>query len=105
MSFEELFAVVKQKSEKYQPDDSFLAIQVTVKDLNRAFYVEIKDGEIAVEPYEYIDRQANLIISSENLIKLIEHKLNPVAALTLGKLKVEGNLAKAAEFSKLFKKI
>ncbi len=67
------------------------------------FYVEIKNGEIHIEPYEYYDRNAILIASADNLIKLINGKLDPVAAFTLGKLKVEGDIGSALELIKFLK--
>ena len=60
-----------------------------------AFYVEVKDGKLFIEPYEYYDRDAIFICTSDVLFKLISGKLDPVAAFTLGKLKVEGDLGKA----------
>lgn len=82
----------------------FLALQVTLKDLNEVFYIEIKDGGLKIEPYEYNDRQANIIISSDNFIKMINGKLNSVLAFTMGKLKIEGDINKAKELSSIFKK-
>ena len=81
----------------------FLAVQVTLSDLGEPLYVEIKDGKLSVEPYEYDGRQANLIISSENFKKMINGKLNPILAFTTGKLKIEGNIGKAKELADLFK--
>ena len=40
----------------------------------------------------------------DNFNKLIAGKLDPVAAFTLGKLKVDGDVGKAVEFSKILKK-
>ena len=68
------------------------------------FYVEIKDKKVNVEPYEYIDRSCEIVMTSENFLKFIDGKLNPVAAYTLGKLEVNGDLGKALEFSKLVNK-
>ena len=82
----------------------FLAIQVTLKDLNEVFYLEIKDGKLSIEPHEYRDRQANIIISSDNFDKMINGKLNSVLAFTTGKLKIEGDIGKAKELSNIFKR-
>ncbi|MCD7872193.1 MAG: SCP2 sterol-binding domain-containing protein [Clostridiales bacterium] len=67
------------------------------------FYVEIKDGKVNVEPYEYYDRNAILIINATNLINLINGKLDPVVAFTTGKLKVEGDIGAALELIKFIK--
>lgn len=106
MTLKTILKKVNEKTASFNAGsfDGFLAIQVTLSDLNEVFYVEIKDGKLSVEPYEYNDRQANLIISSDNFAKLVNNKLNPVAAFTTGQLKVEGDTGKALELAKLFEK-
>ena len=71
--------------------------------VNGIFYVEIKDGRVNVEPYEYYDRNAIIIMNGTNLIKLINGKLDPVIAFTTGKLKVEGDINAALELTKFLK--
>lgn len=80
----------------------FLAVQFNVKD-EGVFYVEIKNGGINIAPYEYNDRSCAITIKKDNLIKLIDGKLDAVAAFTLGKLKVDGDIGKALEFSHILK--
>ncbi len=83
---------------------NFLAVQVNLTGENGGvFYIEIKDGRVNVEPYNYNDRSCAINISPENFAKLIAGKLDPVMAFTTGKLKVEGDVGKALEFSKLVK--
>ena len=65
--------------------------------------LRLKTEKSAYAPYEYIDRQCELVISMDNFIKLVTGKLDPVAAFTLGKLKVNGDLGKAIEFSNIIK--
>ncbi len=60
-----------------------------------AFYAEVKDGKLTIEPYEYHDRDCKFICTADVLFKLISGKLDPVAAFMTGKLKVEGDLGKA----------
>jgi len=107
--FNSVFGELKTKTEGYDASsyNGFLAIQVTLKDLdapNNVFYIEIKDGTLSIEPHEYGDRQANLILSSDNFVKMMNGKLNSVLAFTTGKLKIEGDLNKAKELSTVFKK-
>ncbi len=66
-----------------------------------AFYIELKDGELFVEPYEYYDNDCKLIASAETFTKLIDGKLDAVLAFTTGKLRVEGSIDKALEFQKI----
>lgn len=105
MTFEELLEKVRGKMAKVDvKDQPFLAVQVNISGKNGGvFYVEVKDGKASVEPYEYNDRSCGFTIDQSNFLKLIDGKLDPVAAYTLGKLKVDGDLGKALEFSKLLK--
>lgn len=65
------------------------------------FYVEVKEGTLYVEPYEYFDRDAMFTCSAETLFKIAEGKTDPVLAFTLGKLKVEGYIDKALRLKEL----
>lgn len=106
MKFEEIVELVREKSKQIDASKTdFLAVMVTLTGKNGGvFYVEIKDKKVNVEPYEYNDRSCEIVMTAENFLKFIDGKLNPVAAYTLGKLKVNGDLGKALEFSKLVNK-
>ena len=65
------------------------------------FYVEVKEGKLFVEPYEYFDRDAIFTCTAETLFRLAEGKIDPVLAFTTGKLKVEGNIDKALRLKEL----
>ncbi|MCL2253742.1 MAG: SCP2 sterol-binding domain-containing protein [Lachnospiraceae bacterium] len=105
MTLDNVIKQVKEKTASFQEGnyEGFLAVQITLTDLNEVFYVEVKDGKLSIEPFEYNDRQANLLISSANFIKLINQKLNSVLAFTTGKLKIDGDIGKATELANLFK--
>lgn len=106
MKFEQIVEKVREKSKLIDATKTdFLAVMVTLtgKD-GGVFYVEIKDHKVNVEPYEYNDRNCEIVMSTDNFLKFIDGKLNPVTAYTLGKLKVNGDLGKALEFSKLINK-
>lgn len=82
-----------------------MAFQINIegKAVNGIFYIEIKDGEVHVEPYEYYDRNAIIHINGTNFIKLINGKLDPVVAFTTGKIKVDGDINAALEMIKFIK--
>ena len=105
MTFDELIKKLKGMADKIDATGmDFLAVQVNITgDNGGVFYVEVKDGKVNVEPYEYNDRQCQITISMDNFNKLLAGKLDPVAAFTLGKLKVDGDVGKALEFAKLVK--
>lgn len=104
MTYEEIVDKVRDRLKDVKKDKltGFLAIQVNITGEGEGiFYVEVKDGKLNVEPYEYNDRQAKVIMSSTNFMKLLDGKLDPVLAFTTGKLKIEGSTEKVIEFSKL----
>ena len=105
MTLESVVKEVREKAAGYQEGsyNGFLAVQITLTDLNEAFYVEVKDGKLTIEPHEYNDRQANLMVTSANFIKMINGKLNSVLAFTTGKLKIDGDISKATEMANLLK--
>ena len=78
-------------------------INLEGKTVNGIFYIEIKDGEVHVEPYEYYDRNAIITVNPTNFMKLINGKLDPVNAFTTGKLQVEGDTNAALEMVKYLK--
>ena len=80
----------------------FLAVQINIEgEENGVFYVEVKDGRISVEPYEYYDRQCAVTISDADFSKLTRGKLDTVKAYDEGKLRVEGDLGRAMQFAEL----
>ena len=82
-----------------------MAFQINIegKAASGIFYIEIKDGKVNVEPYEYYDRNAIITMNGTNFIKLINGKLDPVIAFTTGKLKVDGDVNAALELIKFIK--
>ena len=106
MTMQELLAKVRAMAKDIDPSGTdFLAVQINIKDRDPGvFYIEVKDGKINIEPYEYNDRNCAITMSMDNFNKLIDGKLDPIAAFTLGKLTVDGDISKALEFAKLVKK-
>ena len=80
-----------------------LAFEFNIEDeeAGGAFYVEVKDGELFVEPYEYYDRDARFICKPDVLVKIAEGEMDPVWAFTTQKLKVEGNIDKALRLKEI----
>lgn len=98
MTYEEL---VQEAKKIYEPADAssfkeHVAYQFNIKgEAEGAFYLEVSDGKVHVEPYEYFDRDVLFTTTVETLMKIGNGKLDPVFAYTTGKLKVEGNIEKA----------
>ena len=64
----------------------------------------MQNGQLSIQPYDYKDHDAAFTRSAETLFKLAEGKTDPVAAVMLGRLKVEGNIDKALKLKQLIGK-
>lgn len=107
MTYAEFFAEIKGKFMEADVSDitEHLAYQFNiVGDAEGIFYVEVKDGAIYVEPYEYYDRDAMFTGKAETFMKIASGKLDPVMAVTLQKLKVEGDIGKALRLKDFIEK-
>lgn len=106
MTYEEIFNKVKAvfKDADVSMINEHLAYQFNITGEGAgAFYAEVKDGRLSIEPYEYHDRDAMFICKADVLFKIIEDKMDPVLAFTLGKLKVEGDIGKALRLKEFIK--
>ena len=107
LKFEDIFAKVKKEfgGADVSNYEDHLAFQVNITGEGEgAFYVEIKDHALDIQPYDYNDRDFSITASGADLIDLFKGKLDLGKALSEGKLKVDGDIGKALEFSKLIKK-
>ncbi|WP_432650285.1 SCP2 sterol-binding domain-containing protein [Huintestinicola sp.] len=104
MTYEEIFEKSKEHILSQAPEglEGHLAVQVNIIGEGQgAFYIELLNGKVYVEPYEYYDRDCIFIITAEDFLAICEGTLDPVAAFTKGKLKIDGSIDKALEFSKI----
>lgn len=107
MTYEEL---VQKARDTYGKADAsnineHVAIQFNVTgEAAGAFYLEIADGKVNIEPYEYHDRDVIVTTNAETLIKLAEGKLGMEAAYLTGKIKADGNLTKGLLLKELVAK-
>lgn len=105
MDYADLFYEIKGKFMGADVSDihEHLAFQFNIEDekAGGVFYVEVKDGVLFVEPYEYYDRDAIFICAPEVLLDIADGRLDPVEAFTEQKLRVEGNLEKALRLKEI----
>ena len=104
MSFEQIFQDVKQRfsSTDVSQITEHLAYQFNITGESAgSFYVEVKDGRLHIEPYEYYDRDVVFTCKADTLFKIIEWKTDPVVAFTLQKLKVDGDIGKALRLKEI----
>ena len=60
-----------------------------------AFYAEVLEGKLYIDPYEYYDRDVLFTTTADTLLSIATGTMDAVAAFTLGKLQVEGSFDKA----------
>lgn len=105
MTYAEFFYEIKNRFMGTDISDikEHLAYQFNIEDEEAGgiFYVEAKNGELFVEPYEYYDRDAMFTSDPDTLMKMAEGKIDPIWAFTTGKLKVEGNIDKALRLKEI----
>lgn len=105
MTYADFFYEIKGKFMGTDVSDikEHLAFQFSIEDeeAGGCFYVEVKGGQLYVEPYEYYDRDANFISDPDTFLKIAEGKIDPVWAFTTQKLKVEGNIDKALRLKEI----
>ena len=107
MTYADFFYQIKSKFMEADVSDikEHLAYQFDIEDAEAGgiFYVEVKEGKLYVEPYEYNDRDAKFISDPVTVMKIAEGKIDPVMAFTTQKLKVEGNIDKALKLNDIIR--
>ena len=104
MTYADIFSELKRRFMEADVSDiqEHLAYQFNIiGEGSGIFYVEVKEGKLSVEPYEYYDRDAMFTCSGETFMKIADGKMDPIMAVTLQKMKVEGNIDKALCFKQL----
>ncbi len=107
MTYQEFFGLVKEtlKDADVSNITEHLAYQFNIiGEAEGIFYVEVKDGKLYVEPYEYYDRDVVFTCKAETLIKIASGEMDPIAAVTFQKLKFSGNIDKALKLKDILKK-
>lgn len=95
MTYEELVEKVTKHTEKSRvsKDIGHIAYQFNVEgEAEGAFYVELDNGKVNVQPYEYYDRNVLIVTSSDVIIEMLEGKLKPMEAYANGQLEVNGDI-------------
>lgn len=107
MTYEQVVAKIKNKYSSVDASSiegtQAIQINLTGKNAEGIFYIEVKDGKVNVEPYDYHDNWAVVSIAPTNLFKILDGKLDPVLAYTLGKVKIEGDIQTVLRFINLAK--
>ena len=108
MYFEEAFGKIKTSLQKtkVKAADNHFAVQVRMTDYDcgGTFYIEQKDGNFFVEPYNYFDFDADVEASFKDIKDIADGKLDMKKAVEDGKIIVSGNLEELLNYGKQLKK-
>ena len=95
MKYEELVDNVRNATKRVKVSKTVghVAFQFNVQGgAEGAFYLEIADGKVNVEPYEYYDRDIIIVTSADVIMQMVEGTVKPRAAYSNGQLKVYGDV-------------
>lgn len=98
MTYEEIVEKLKKVYGKAKADkiEGHLAVQFDiVGEGEGALYIEVNDGVIDVQPYEYYDKNALVRITADVLMDIATGKLDFESAYNDQKLWIEGDLGAA----------
>ena len=99
MTFEQAFKRIKTKFENVDASklqDMALQITLSDEDCGGTLYAAVKDGTLAVEPYDYKDNDAVLDVTKAALVSILTGKTSIEKEIENGNLTVKGNLEKVA---------
>uniref|UniRef100_UPI0040572343 SCP2 sterol-binding domain-containing protein n=1 Tax=Acetatifactor sp. TaxID=1872090 RepID=UPI0040572343 len=95
MRYEELVELVRNamKQTRVSKIVGHVAFQFNVEgEAEGAFYVELSDGKINVEPYEYYDRDVLIVTSAAVIIQMLEGKIQSREAYANGQIRAYGDI-------------
>lgn len=97
MTYEEIFEIVQDVYENADARDIFehIAVQINIEgEGSGAFYIEVAQREICVEPYDYHDRDGLVTASGETLCAIARQEMTAQEAMKQDLIKIEGNMHK-----------
>ena len=103
MNTKELFTTLKEMADKATPDpaiEALIMVELTAPD-PAVWHGRIKDGRLMLAEGAPDSPDFTVTASSETALKLYDRSLNAMSAFMMGKIKVKGDLTKAAVLKKL----
>ena len=99
MAFYDAYETLKKalKNAKGKDVQGHLAVELVITDEENAgiAYLEVGDGMVRIEPYDYFDHDARLIGRSDDLAAVLSGKVDFDTAIAQEKLFIEGDLERA----------
>ncbi len=98
MTFEKIVATL-QKTYKNATAENIkgkLAVEVDVRGEGEgALYIEVNEGKVDVQPFEYYDKNATIITSGDAIVAIASGKMDIETAVNDGTVTVDGDLGSA----------
>ena len=79
-----------------------VVFEFNIKDIG-VFYAKVQDGKLDIQPYNYYDNDVSFTAKFETYQKIISGELDAIKAFFTGRLKVSGDLSKAAILQNILK--
>ena len=97
MTYEEVVDKVRTLYENADAREIFehIAFQINLEgEVSGAFYLEVAERKICVEPYDYRDRDGLITASAQTICEITDRKMSFMDAYKSGKIRYEGNMDK-----------
>jgi hypothetical protein len=105
MTYEKIVEKVKKALSKVDASGvkGHLAVQVDVYGEGEgAFYIEVKDGKVDVQPYEYFDHDLRIRCTGEEIIAIAEGKKKILEEVAAENVEALRNVGRLGEFDLVF---
>lgn len=97
MTYEEIVDLVRSVYEYADARNIFehIAVQVNLEgEVQGAFYIEVAQRKVCVEPYDYHDRDGLITVTAETICAIVRQEITFTKAYETGLLRLEGNMDK-----------
>ena len=104
MTYEQIVEKVKKALAKVDASGvkGHLAVQVDVYGEGEgAFYIEVKDGKVDVQPYEYFDHDLRIRCTAGEIISIVEGKKKVIEEVAAQNIEALRNVARIDDFAEL----
>ena len=104
MTYEQIVEKVKKALKKVDASGvkGHLAVQVDVYGEGEgAFYIEVKDGKVDVQPYEYFDHDLRIRCTGGEIISLVEGKKKIIEEVAAQNIEALRNVSRIDDFAEL----
>ena len=105
MTYEKIVEKVKKALAKVDASGvkGHLAVQIDVYGEGEgAFYIEVKDGKVDVQPYEYFDHDLRIRCTGEEIIAIAEGKKKVIEEVAAENVEALRNVSRLEEFDLVF---